>query len=123
MYSVAELSKRYNVTRATMYKRLKHESIQEFLVNDNRGLRLNLEGLNALNVIMGQNSTPKSQNTEAYTEIHKALTEEKDRRIRALEEEIRELRADKTRLYEELREQRATLTSGEKRGLFKRLFS
>jgi hypothetical protein len=125
MYGVTDLSKMYGVTRVTMYKHLKNKDLQEYLVQSERGLRLEKEGLNVLNNILGQ-ATNKKAETTVDVDLYKALTDEKERRIKGLEEEIRELKLDKTRLYEELREQRALLTGSkehiQRKGFLKRLF-
>ena len=56
MYSVQELSKMYGCTRVTMYTKLKDTRIQEFLHKDDKGMKLQVEGLNVLNVVMGESN-------------------------------------------------------------------
>ena len=122
MYSVIELAKMYDVTRATIYKYLKDESLQEFIMVEGQGQKLRAEGLNVLNVLLAQNSPKKADKNIESVNVYKEIIDEKNKHIQALEDTIKELKHDKERLYEELREQRAMLTNTNNKGLFKRLF-
>ena len=122
MYSVIELAKMYDVTRATIYKYLKDESLQEFIMVEGQGQKLRAEGLNVLNVLLAQNSTKKADKDIESVNVYKEIIDEKNKHIQALEDTIKELKHDKERLYEELREQRAMLTNANNKGFFKRLF-
>jgi SMC interacting uncharacterized protein involved in chromosome segregation len=131
MFTVKELAERYDVTKKTMYKHIKHEDIQPYLFTDERGLKLMPEGLDLLNVIMANNSIKKPIETttpDINENLHQVVNAEY---INALKEQIEELkkdkdelRQDKEKLYIELQEQRQLMLSGkcnmsEKKGFFR----
>jgi predicted RNase H-like nuclease (RuvC/YqgF family) len=125
MYSVSKLAELYKCTKPTIYAKLKADALKEFIVEDKKGLKLKVEGLNVLNVIMAESNVKQEPQQE---QTH---SEDTERYIRALEEQIKELKQDKEelkqdkdKLFHELTEQRKLLTGeGQRKGFFKRLFS
>lgn len=127
MFSVKELAERYGVTRQTMNNKVNMEEMTPYVINDN-GKKVTAEGLEMLNVLMAKGNV-KSSRQEVDAKIDSTVTAEKDKHIQLLESQIEELKKDKERLYNELKEQRQIfLLSGEvekkedKKGFLKRLF-
>lgn len=129
VYSVAELASMYGVTRQTMYNHLRSDDVKPYLVQTNKGLKYAVDGINMLNVIMATKVTTHNKQTpgdELESKSYNNDTSNQDKIIQVLQQQIDELKADKLRLYEELREQRAFLASSKnevkRTSLFKRFF-
>lgn len=118
MYTVQQLSKMYSCTRQTIYSKLEHEAIQQFLHKDDKGLKLIPEGLNVLNTIISDSKIrhdTQQVNNELDTK-HTEKNEYIDMYINTLKAQIEELKLDKEKLqldkeklHEELKEQRKIL--------------
>lgn len=111
MYSVQTLAKMYKCTRNTIYTKLEHQDIKQFIIKDNKGLKLLPEGLNMLNVLFGE-SKVTHENQQINTPLNNKETSENeyiDKYVKALESQIDELKLDKEKLFNELTEQRKVL--------------
>lgn len=124
MYSVKELAGMYGCTRVTVYKKLKHEDIKEYLHKDEKGLKLQQEGLNVLNILMAD-SNVKPAKQEVNSQVNNSFNDTTERYIVSLEAQIEELKRDKERLFDELKQQRLLLTGEQekRKGFLQRLFS
>lgn len=127
MYSVIELAKMYGVTRQTMNNKVNSEEMKPYIINDN-GKKIIPEGLNMLNVMMA-NGHVKQNLQENDIDFYKAITTEKDKHIELLQKQVEELKLDKERLYNELKEQRQTFLLSApkdnqeiKKSFFKKIF-
>jgi hypothetical protein len=147
MYTVQDLAKMYHCTRQTIYKKFEHEDLQVYTYKDDKGLKLKQEGLQVLNCLLADsNINTKKQEInkqidithttdKLYVESLKAQIEMLSRQVDSLERDKISLERDKSKLYNELynelKEQRLLLTSGEvkqdlvveSKGIFKRIFN
>src|SRR5512135_1299163 len=107
MYSVQQLSKMYKCTRQTIYVKLEHPDIQPYITKNEKGLRLLPEGLSVLNTILSE-SKLRHDIQEVDSNLDIPLTTKTsyiDKYILSLEEQIKELKLDKEKLYSELEQQ------------------
>lgn len=101
MYTVQQLSKMYNCTRQTIYTKLEHEAIQQYLHKEGKGLKLIPEGLSVLNTIISD-SKIRQDIQQPYNDLDTKHTEKNkyfDMYVDSLKEQI----LDKDRQIEYLK--------------------
>ena len=99
MYSVTELSKMFNTTRATIYNKFKDVSIQHYVKDTKTGRKLEKEGLSEFQILMAE-SKRYSKNTSKNTVKNSSLNTDY---IESLKEQIIELKEDKKNLLEQIK--------------------
>jgi len=101
MYSVTELARMYNTTRATIYSKLQDESILQYVAETKNGKRLQKEGLNQFQLLMAE-SKKSIERCTTNTQLYTNYTNEY---IDNLKARIAELENDKKMLYGQVEQQ------------------
>lgn len=65
-YSVIELSKVFNVSKVTIYAKLKAPSLQLYTIDGTTGKRLKQEGFNTLQMLLAESKALQQVNSKAY---------------------------------------------------------
>lgn len=111
MYTVSELAKMFNTTRQTIYNKLESEDLQPFINKTDKGLRLQIEGMNALQLIMSESKiAPKTEIDNNFTTLTPSIDVTKtpqnnpylDKYIETLHQNINDLKQENERLRAEL---------------------
>jgi hypothetical protein len=101
VYTASDLSKMFNVTPKTIYKKLKDIKVKEFVVNTKDGLRLQQEGFNHFQMLMAD-SKVNNRVTVEQLQVNDSV---KDDYISNLKVQIEDLKKDKVMLIEQLEKQ------------------
>ena len=103
-YGITELAKIFNTTRATIYRKLDTESMQQYVIQSQKGKRLLQEGLTQFQLIMAESKVTNIQKKDEK----KDLTEDY---IDTLKTQIDSLNKDKENLYKEIAEKNVQLNT------------
>jgi chromosome segregation ATPase len=111
MYTVSELAKMFNTTKATIYSKLEDSDLSDEIIHDKRGKKLTQKGLSKLQLIMAESRVAKNTDVSINEKI-----DYKDEYINNLKKQIQDLQKDK----EDLKNDKTKIES-EKERLFNEL--
>jgi hypothetical protein len=94
-YGITELARMFKTTRATIYRKLDTDSIQQYVIQSQKGKKLLQEGLTQFQLIMAESKVTNIQKKDEK----KDLT---DDYINNLKNQIDSLSKDKENLYKEI---------------------
>jgi DeoR/GlpR family transcriptional regulator of sugar metabolism len=101
-YGITELARMFKTTRATIYRKLDTDSIQQYVIQSQKGKKLLQEGLTQFQLIMAESKVTNIQKKDEK----KDLT---DDYINNLKNQIDSLSKDKENLYKEIVEKNSQL--------------
>jgi hypothetical protein len=110
-YSVIELSKVFNVSKVTIYAKLKDPSLQLYTIDGTTGKRLKQEGFNLLQMLLAESKALQQVNSKAYDNFTGSLTAENTATLQLIDE----LRRQITYLTAQIEVERERYTEERKR--------
>jgi hypothetical protein len=96
MYSATQLSKIFNTTPKTIYRKFEHESIKKYIISTQQGKRLEDEGFNEFQLLMSESKVNKSPKQSESSK------EDTNNTLEYLKNQIEDLKKDKERMSKEI---------------------